>query len=108
MRCLRPVVYLPLTGLTSSSLLGPVDPSFGALSRRLRFTGQRHKFNKGSRHRRHMNTVGFSGSKAMWLNDCDVAEPLSDRRLSVYQVVSPKSIPAQIPQRILRIRYIQG
>ena len=31
---------------------------------------------------RHMNTVGFADSKAIWLNDCDVAEPLSDKRLS--------------------------
>ena len=57
---------------------------------------------------RHMNSVGFSDSKAIWLNDCDVAEPLSDRRLSVYEVVSQKSIPAQISQLILYIRYIQG
>ena len=30
----------------SSSLLGPVDPSFRALSGRLKFTVRRHKFNK--------------------------------------------------------------
>jgi hypothetical protein len=30
------------------SLLGPVDPSFRALSRRLKFTVQRHKVNKDS------------------------------------------------------------
>ena len=55
-----------------------------------------------------MNTVGFSDSKAIWLNDCDVAEPLSDRRLSVYEVVSQKSIPAQIRQLILYLRRMQG
>jgi len=32
----------------SSSLLGPVDPSFRALSGRLKFTVRRHKFNKDS------------------------------------------------------------
>ena len=32
----------------SSSLLGPVDPSFRALSGRLMFTVRRHKFNKDS------------------------------------------------------------
>jgi hypothetical protein len=32
----------------SSSLLGPVDPSFRALSRRLTFTVRRHKFNAES------------------------------------------------------------
>ena len=32
--------------LVSSSLLGPVDPSFRALSGRLKFTVRRHKFNK--------------------------------------------------------------
>ena len=34
--------------LVSSSLLGPVDPSFRALSGRLEFTVRRHKFNKDS------------------------------------------------------------
>ena len=29
-------------------MLGPVDPSFGALSRRLKLTVQRHKFNQDS------------------------------------------------------------
>jgi len=33
----------------SSSLLGPVVPSFRALSGRLKFTVRRHKFNKDSR-----------------------------------------------------------
>ena len=33
---------------TSSSLLGPVDPSFGALSGRLKFTVRRHECNKDS------------------------------------------------------------
>ena len=32
----------------SSSLLGPVDPSFRALSGRLKFTARRHKFNKAT------------------------------------------------------------
>jgi len=32
----------------SSSLLGPVDPSFRALSGRLKFTVRRHKFNDNS------------------------------------------------------------
>ena len=32
----------------SSSLLGPVVPSFRALSGRLKFTVRRHKFNKDS------------------------------------------------------------
>ena len=32
----------------SSSLLGPVDPSFRALSGRVKFTVRRHKFNKDS------------------------------------------------------------
>ena len=32
----------------SLSLLGPVDPSFRALSGRLKFTVRRHKFNKDS------------------------------------------------------------
>ena len=31
-----------------TSLLGPVEPSFGALSGRLKFTVRRHKFNKDS------------------------------------------------------------
>ena len=30
-----------------------------------------------------MNTVGFSDSEAIWLNDCDVAEPL-ERAFWVY------------------------
>ena len=33
----------------SSSLLGPLDPSFRALSGRLKFAVRRHKFNKDSR-----------------------------------------------------------
>ena len=33
------------------SPLGPVDPSFRALSRRLQFTARRHTFNKDSRYR---------------------------------------------------------
>ena len=32
----------------SSSLLGPVDTSFGALSGHLKFTVRRHQFNKDS------------------------------------------------------------
>ena len=55
-----------------------------------------------------MNTVGFSDSKAIWLNDCDVAQPLSDKRQNVHEVVSQKSIPAQIRQLILYISYIEG
>jgi len=35
-------------GARSSSLLGAVVPSFRALSGRLKFTVQRHKFNKDS------------------------------------------------------------
>jgi len=35
-------------GPISSSLLGPVDPSFRALSGRLKFTARRHKFNEDS------------------------------------------------------------
>ena len=31
----------------SSSLLGPIDPSFRALSGRLKFTVRRHQFNTG-------------------------------------------------------------
>ena len=38
----------PRAQQVSSSLLGPVDPSFQALSGRLKFTVRRHKFNKDS------------------------------------------------------------
>ena len=41
--CVRKVVHR-----VSSSLLGPVDPSFRALSGRLKFIVRRHKFNKDS------------------------------------------------------------
>ena len=34
----------------STRLLGPVDPSFRALSERLKFTVRRHRFNKDSLH----------------------------------------------------------
>jgi len=46
--CLRPVVFFRLLQVlhrVSSSLLGPVAPSFRALSGRLKFTVRRHKFN---------------------------------------------------------------
>jgi len=47
---LRPVVYLSLIGFTSCIVqsLGPVVPSFRALSGPLKFTVRRHKFNKDS------------------------------------------------------------
>ena len=42
--------YSPVTwhGVCSSSVLGPVDPSFRARSGRLKFLVRRHKFNKDS------------------------------------------------------------
>ena len=40
--------------------VGPVDPSFGALSGRLKFTGRRHKFNKDSLSSR-MSRISFGG-----------------------------------------------
>ena len=40
----------PLCVRVSSSLSGPVDPSFRSLSRCLKFTVRRLKFNKGSLH----------------------------------------------------------
>ena len=45
--CERCGVHYILHRVTSS-LLGPVDPSFGALSGRLKFTVRRHKFNEDS------------------------------------------------------------
>ena len=46
-RASRPVVYLSHEFYTvyRQSPLGPVDPSFRALSGRLKFTIRRHKFN---------------------------------------------------------------
>ena len=39
---------LSASALHSSSLLGPVDPSFRVLAGRLKFTVRRHKFSKDS------------------------------------------------------------
>ena len=44
--CIHPRVSASDVHHVSSSLLGPVDPSFRALSGRLKFTVWRHKFNK--------------------------------------------------------------
>ena len=46
----------------SSSLLGPVDPSFGALSRRLKFTGRRPKLNEDAAVLRFLEEANKSGS----------------------------------------------
>jgi len=40
----------------SSSILGPVDPSFRALSGRLKFTVRRHEFNNDSLSQRHQDS----------------------------------------------------
>ena len=42
------ILRSPILLGVSSSLLGPVDPSFRALSGSLKFTVRRHKFNKDS------------------------------------------------------------
>ena len=64
-------VYLFLTRVAyrfyivyRQSLLGPVDPSFRALSGRLKFTVRRHKFNKDSCSRRAFRGPGPGPCKA--------------------------------------------
>ena len=47
-RSLSPLTRLFSDPCLESSLLGPVDPSFRALSGRLKFTVRRHKFDKHS------------------------------------------------------------
>ena len=46
----------------SSRLLGPVDPSFGALSGRLKFTGRRPKSNEDAAVLRFLEESHQSGS----------------------------------------------
>ena len=77
----------------SSSLLGPVDPSFRALSGRLKFTVRRHKFNKDSLSSKVKRVAGDASTASYPLQQSGVVGSVRSPRVVPPSYVAPTGLP---------------